>query len=415
MTNYLKMPLSILKRFARKLWVRVTLFAVLAVAVAVAASLVTPLLPEGLANSIGPDAVMPVLSILASSMLAVSTFSLSIMVASHQAAAGNATPRIHRILLEDTTTQSVLATFIGAFVYSLTSIILFRADIYPEHAAIVIMAVTVTVTVLVIVAMLRWIHHLSSLGSMDDSLQIAYELAHESLGALARQPAQGANPLTRDTILPTDLTPVPAPSSGYVQMIDMAGLQDCTGPGILIYVARRQGRHVLASQALAHVSGNTTQQLRDRIARCFVTADLRNHEQDAEFSLLVLSEIASKALSPGINDAGTAIEVITRLETLLWEHARDRADQPTAKYHNVFCPVPSAGRLVNAGFAATARDGAGLVEVALQLRQALLELAQGPQQEIGDAATELAQRALAYADAALPLQEEKDMLRAVTV
>lgn len=415
MLDYMKIPLMILRRFSRRLWVRVALYALLAVGVAVAATWISQLLPGRLTARIGPDAVMPVLSILASSMLAVSTFSLSIMVSSHRAAAGNATPRIHRILLQDTTTQSVLATFIGAFVYSLSSIILFQADIYPDQAAIVIMAVTVFVVVLVIVSMLRWIDHLSTLGSMDDSIRTANNLARQSLIALARTPALGANPLTDDTVLPADLTPVPAPRSGYVQLVDVAGLQACGGSGRLIYVARPPGRHVLSGQPLAHVSGSTTPEQIKKIARCFVTGDLRSHEQDAEFSLLVLSEISSRALSPGINDPGTAIEVITRLETLLWDFAC--ADPPTANLAcpDVFMPVPSVARLVNAGFAATARDGAAVIEVALQLRQALLDLSDAPQADMRKAAQDMATKALAHATIALALEDDKNRLQAETI
>ncbi|WP_424973908.1 DUF2254 family protein [Dinoroseobacter sp. S124A] len=47
--------------------------------------------------------VTPVLTIVASSMLAVSTLSLSIMVSVHRTVAETATPRMHRILLEDMT------------------------------------------------------------------------------------------------------------------------------------------------------------------------------------------------------------------------------------------------------------------------------------------------------------------------
>ncbi|WP_424966962.1 DUF2254 family protein [Dinoroseobacter sp. S375] len=47
--------------------------------------------------------VTPVLTIFASSMLAASTFSLSIVVSAHRTIAETATPRMHRIPLEDMT------------------------------------------------------------------------------------------------------------------------------------------------------------------------------------------------------------------------------------------------------------------------------------------------------------------------
>lgn len=415
MFDLLRIPLMIFKRWYCKLWFRVTLYALLALGVAGVAALAEPLLPRRLTDRIGPDAVMPVLEILASSMLAVSIFSLSIMVSSHRAAADNATPRLHRLLLADTTTQSVLATFIGAFVYALTSIILFRAHIYDDSAAVVIMAVSVAVAGLVIVAMLRWIDHLSRLGSLDESLALAARCAARSLTTLAHTPTQGANPLTSDTVLPTDLTPVPAPTSGYVQMIDLAALNACVTDGNHVYVSRASGRHVLRGQPLAMVSGQISADQIDRSARAFVLGEMRSAEQDAEFAMIVMSEISSKALSPGANDPGTAIEVITRLESLLWDFATTDRPPCDLAYPRVFLPVPPPARLLEAAFAATARDGAGMIEVMIQLRQALAALASGPDPDLAMAARDLAARALAYAEAALPLEIEKETLRAITI
>ncbi|NHX22318.1 DUF2254 family protein, partial [Escherichia coli] len=75
-------------------------------------------------------------------------------------------------LLEDTTTQSVLATFVGGFVYSLSAVILFHAQVYSDDAAVVVFGFTIVVVVLIVLAILRWIDHLSHLGSMDHTLQI---------------------------------------------------------------------------------------------------------------------------------------------------------------------------------------------------------------------------------------------------
>ena len=410
-----RIPLALFRRFYHRLWMRVTLYAVLALVVALVSALVEDYVPDGLADRIGDDAVMPVLTVLASSMLVVSTFSLNVMVSAHRAAATNATPRIHRLLLDDTTTQSVLATFIGAFVFALTSIVLFRVGAYNARAAVVVMAVTVIVVALVIVAILRWVEHLSTLGSLDASMRTANDQARRGLEALARDPSLGANPLTAETVLPAELTPVPAAASGYVQIIDVARLNALASEHGAVYVCRETGHHVLRGEPVAQVSGHVPPEALTKMAGCFVTGDMRTFEKDPEFGLLALSEIASRALSPGINDPGTAIEALTRLETLLWDHAHARdegAAQPTC-CTRVFLPVPSAERLIEAAFGATARDGAGMIEVALQLRQALLALARGPDAGFATAAEAMAGRALAYAQAALPLEEEKERLIAI--
>lgn len=410
MPGFLRRPLILIRRLYRTLWMRVSLLALLSFVAAGLAALAEGLLPAQLAARIGPDAVMPVLTILATAMLAVSTFSLNIMVSAHRTAAGNATPRIHRLLLADTTTQNVLATFIGAFVYALSAIILFRIGLYPPDAAFVVMAVTILVVVLVVVAILRWIEHLSRLGSLDDSMQIAAAQAEAGLAMLERKPGLGANPLTDATVLPMELTPVSASASGYVQIVDVAGIEACLEGGACAYVARAPGHHVLRGEPLVAVSGHLGDEARAQIAAAFVLGDQRSVEQDPEFGLLMLSEISSRALSPGVNDPGTAIEVITRLETLLWDYAtRDITPDPV-RCPRVFLPVPSSERLIEASFAATARDGAGTIEVALQLRQALLALSRAPDDGIAKAAGAMARYALDHARGALKLDADRTRL-----
>lgn len=406
----LYLPLMLLRRAWRRLGVRVAGFALLAGIAALAAPAVEPWMPERLASRIGPDAVMPVLTILASSMLAVSTFSLNVMVAAHRAAAANATPRIHRLLLEDTTTQSVLAAFIGAFVYALTTIILFRAKFYGSETAVVVMGVTIFVVAMVVVAMLRWIEHLSQLGSMDDSMAVAYDRARRSLIARTREPALGANPLDGNTVMPERTTPVPALRSGYVQLADLGRLQECAGKSASIYITHAPGQHVLRGQPIAQVGGTVSDATLDRIAHCFVIGGIRTHEQDPAFGLTTLSEIASRALSPGVNDPGTAIEVVTRLGTLLWDYATNDSQPKPPRFSRVFLPVPRDVDMVDAAFSATARDGAAQIEVARALRRVLLALTEAPAKDLAQAASDMADRARDHAQLALKLESEKDAL-----
>lgn len=414
MRGWLQMPGMLLGRAYRILWLRVGAYALVSVLLAIGAAVVDGWIPLGVAALVQADDVIPILTILASSLLAVSTFSLNVMVAAHRAAADISTPRIHRLLLEDTTTQSVLAIFIGAFVSTLTMLILFRMGAYSERASILVMAVAILIVALIIGALLRWIEHLSRLGSLDDSMRRVERPARTGLSRLARRPALGATPLVPGTVLPTDLRDVPAPRSGYVQLVDIAGLEEYLDGESRAYVRIAPGEHVLAGQPLVQVSGRVTDAAAGRIAASFVIGDIRTFEQDPAIGLVALSEIASKALSPGINDTGTAIEAIARSERLLWDYARARADAGPAppRHDRVFLPVPPGSALIEAAFGTVARDGAGQIEVAQRLRAALLTLGDGPDPELATAALRLAERALRHADQALPLEEERDALRA---
>lgn len=412
MFDVLRLPVLLFRRYYHALWLRVCLYALLSLVISLITFVLRRALPETLLGGVDADAVMPVLTILASSMLAVSTFSLNVMVSAHRAAASASTPRVHRLLLQDTTTQSVLSAFIGAFIFALTTIILFRAGFYGDEEAIVVLAITTVVVAIIIVAMLRWIGHLSHLGSLDNSLDVAANEVRRSLSATRRRPCIGATPLTPETVLPEETTPILAPRTGYLQLIDIAELASCAKSHGAVYVLKRPGQLVFKNTMIAQVAGTLPDSVRDKLSSAFVIGTDRTHELDPEFSLLTLSEIASKALSPGVNDPGTAIAVINRVTSLFWDALDQSVEAP--KHPEVFMPAPGAEDLIEAAFAATARDGAGQIEVAEALRRNLLQLASSDDPHMARAATAMAARALAYAEEALTLEQTRDRLRALT-
>ncbi|MFV0408382.1 MAG: DUF2254 family protein [Paracoccus sp. (in: a-proteobacteria)] len=246
------------RRLTQKIGFRVSLYAVLAGLTAFAGVLIGPMLPAKLADLVKPGDVTPILSILASSMLAVSTFSLNVMVSARNAATDRTTPRIHRLILQDQTTQVVLSVFIGAFIYSLTALILLNAGPDPDKMAVIIMAVTILVVLLVVIALLRWISHLSDFGSLENSLEIAVRNAESSLRMHAQYPALRAVPLTEDTVLPETGTAVTAHRSGYIQIVDVESIADSLTGSSFAYVTHGPGQHVLEGQPMALVSGRIT-------------------------------------------------------------------------------------------------------------------------------------------------------------
>ncbi|MGR3546113.1 MAG: DUF2254 domain-containing protein [Roseovarius sp.] len=404
-----------LLRLSRKLWLRVTLFALLAVLASATAILLDAQIPDSLKRRFSSDAVMPILTILASGMLAVSTFSLNVMVTAHNAAAGQTTPRVHAILLADTTTHTVLATFIGAFVYALSAIILFQTGFYPEGASILVLVFTVAVVFLVVVALLRWIHHLSDLGSMDATLFSIEQAARNSLIRDRNLPSLGARRLTDETVLPVEARPLCAPRTGYLQLIDMLAISEkLSTDQTRVYLYVRPGAYLVRGQTVGHATGLSDEE-RSAICENLTIAATRSFEQDASYGLLVLSETASRALSPGINDPGTAIAVLCRQEKLLldWAHATHTEDSP--RFPRLFLPETSRAAIIDTAFASVARDGAGQIEVALRLQQVLARLASAPDEDLAQAAREMSQHAREYAEEALPLERDKTRLRAAVL
>ena len=360
-----------LKRFSRILWVRVALIAALSVLAALSAELVEPLIPDGPKDRFTQGAILPILNILASGMLAVTTFSLGVMVSSHRTLAEQSTPRVHRLLMEDTSTQTMLATFIGAFVFSLSSIILFRSGYYSDSAAVIVFGATVLVVTAIVVSLVRWIGQLSRIGSLEYALDRAEKAAKEVLDEMRRWPLLGGSPGNGER--PENAKPIPCDQSGYLGRIDMEHLQSCAeARSARIHIAALPGKMVLKDQPLGWIVGSADT---DGLAKAFVMGASRTVEQDPRYALIVLREAASKALSPGINDQGTAIEVIARLERRLWDWSdEDKSEEPEPVFPRVFVPALEPGSLVVHAFRTIARDGAAHDDVLIAMTRSLSRL-----------------------------------------
>ncbi|TCP58516.1 putative membrane protein [Rhodovulum bhavnagarense] len=397
-------------RLSRRLWVRAVLIALLAILAAVMAALLDPIIPTILSRRIGEAAVMPILNVLASSMLAVTTFSLSVMVSAHQQASSQVTPRSHRLLLEDTTTQTVLATFLGAFIFALVSIIMFRAGLYTGSGQVVLFVFTVAVVGLVVLAILRWIDHLSRLGSVDETIAQLEIRARKTLTVSRARPSLGARPLPGPTAIPEGALPIPAPRGGHVQFVGMRTVSDIAeNAGVEVYITAMPGAFIVSEAPLAWLYPPDP----DRVAAIQAAWEIgavRSFDQDARFALMVLTEIASRALSPGLNDPGTAIDVIGRLERLLAEC--DPVDD-TIHYPRLWAPTLGAEEIMHVAFAPLARDGAGMIEVGRRLVEALHTLRTGKDAALAQAAERMTMRVLAHADKALALEDDRAELRAL--
>ena len=119
-------------KVTKRMWFPSTLYGALGIITALAGAFLKFLIPSGLAARIGADSVGNILGILAASMLTVTTFSLSTMVSAYGSASSSATPRAARLLIEDTRAQGALATFIGAFLFSIVGLIALSTGMYGD-------------------------------------------------------------------------------------------------------------------------------------------------------------------------------------------------------------------------------------------------------------------------------------------
>ena len=395
----------LLRRLTRQLWFRATLIALLAVVAAWASFVIAPYLPSGLSATIGADSVDRILQIIASSMLAVTTFSLSTMVAAYSAATSNVTPRATRLLIEDTESQNMLAAFVGSFLYSLVAIITLSMGAYGERGRVVLFAVTILVILIVVGTLLRWIDYVSKLGRVGETTEQVEHAATDAMRGRFTRPFLGGLPLADPvSSIPDGAMPIFASVIGYVQHVDMGALSEAARSGSgAVYLVAPPGTFVDAKRPVAWCTGLTNREALDRIRTAVTIDDERSFDQDPRFGLSVLAEIACRALSPGINDPGTAIDVVGRAVRVLsiW------ADPDTQKepiYPEVHVTAITADELFDDVFMPIARDGAGIAEVQIRLQKALAALARLGRDDYREAAIRQSRHALARAEAAMAFE-----------
>jgi uncharacterized membrane protein len=400
--------------FARKLWLRVSAMALIGVATAAAGIVFAPYVPDTWTLKIGAQAIDGILNVLASSMLAVTVFSVSTMVAAYGAATSNVTPRATRLLMEDNTSQNVLGTFIGSFLFSLVGIIALSTGLYGSQGRAILLIVTIGLIALIAVTILRWIDYLARFGRLGETVHRVEEATWMAMETRLSQPYLGGRPLKEG--VPDAAWPVFAMQIGYVQHIDMGALEDCASSAEQeIFVMALPGIFADPARPVAMVSGLASQSIGKAVAKAFTVGPERTFDQDPRFGLCVLAEIASRALSPAINDPGTAIDVIGRAVRLLAQWARfdaARSDVELGCPHVWVTSIEVADMLDDV-FAPIARDGAGLVEIQIRLQKAFVALMATDREVFGDAVRRQSITALAQATIALPLEEERGVVEAL--
>lgn len=404
----------VLGRMARSLWFTPALYAALALGILAGAPFLAPILPEGLMARIGLSGVYDLLGVLASTLLAVSIFSLGILASSMVAASTVATPRVRPLLMQDRVAQSAISTFIGGFVYAILGIVGLSTSYYSDPSKTLLFLVTCVVILAVIAALIRWIGRLSRLGDVSEAIELVENAARAALADYAASPHYGGRPVQAPiedgfAVFPTTL--------GYVQVIDVDDLGALAEEaGIDLYIASRPGAYVGPHRPLALASGPLSEEAAQRVRDLFVVGRQRTFEADPRFGLSVLSEIGSRALSPGTNDPGTAIGVITAAVRILadWNLMASEA-RPEVIHERLRVEPLAVGDLLEDAFRWIARDGAGQLEVQIWIQKALAALVAQDETVFGPAARALSQEALARAEEALRLPQDMDRLRALSL
>lgn len=402
-----------LKSPDNRLWVKPALGSVVAVLIAMAAAVGNRLIPTGLLPDIDRSTLDNLLGVIASSMLGVATFSLSIMVAAFSSAAAGASPRAIQLVAGDTDTQNAITTFISAFIYAIIANTALGLGLYGGTGRFILFVCTMGVLLYLIVTLIRWVKTLSVLGRMENTLAKLETAAADAMRAHRRSPGMGA--LVAQT-LPATGVPLRADKLGYLRHIDMQALQDhAVAASVRLHLRVRPGQLAHPGTTLLVVEDPAADASRfdaEVLRGAFVLGDARSFDQDPRFGLIVLSEVAQRALSPAVNDPGTAIAAMNTITRVLVDDGKHPLAESLRFDRLTQIPLNPAD-FIHQAFDPIARDGAGVPEVQMRMQKLLSIIAKGCDRAVAMAAHEQAGISMQRALQAMVLDRDKAQLREV--
>ncbi len=401
-------------RMREKLWLKPFLVSVLSVGAAFFARVADG---TGLADKVpGIDAETneTLLSIMASSMLVIATFAVASMVSAYASASNTATPRSFPLIIADDDSQNALSSFIGAFIFSIVALVAVKDGYYGKAGQFVLFAITMLVFAWVVFVFVRWVDRIARLGRLGDVIEKVEEAADASLERRRKRPTLGARELEGE---PSG-RPVFSDKPAYVQRVNVEALEKLAEEaGCDIAVTALPGTFATPDRPILYVSGDGNYIDEDDLRDAFRMGNDRIYDEDPRFGLIVLSEIASRALSPAVNDPGTAIRVIgafVRLfESWVEPTGETAGDEPVCQ--RVSVPRISVADMFDDAFMAIARDSAAMIEVQVRLQKAFRALAAMDDAALEVAAVAHSRTALARATHSLRLDEDIALLRKLAI
>jgi uncharacterized membrane protein len=402
------------RRLHERLWVKPlasSVLSIVAVLLAKGADLtdLAAIIPQ-----ISKESLETILLVMASSMLVIATFAVGAMVAAYASASNTASPRTLALVIADDVSQHALSTFVGAFIFSIVGLLAVKENFLGIAGHFVLFLLSLIVFGIVIFTFLRWVDRIARLGRLGQTICKVEDATAQALEQRRQAPTLRGRPLNS---LSANGQAVLASRVGYLQRIDMDALQSIAVKAqSRISVAVLPGSMVAPGRVLACVRGDFQAKTDfdcKLVAQAFIVGKERIYYTDPRYGLVVLSQIAGRALSPAVNDPGTAIDIIVTLVRLfaMWGAPQDENNHQDAVYDRVEVPELSVRDMFDDAFQAIAHDGSGAIEVCIRLLKALSMLASMGNAAMRDAAVHHARRLLAYAERGLALPEDMMILR----
>jgi len=328
-----------------------------------------------------PGVAQVILSSIATSIMTVVSIVFAILLMTLTLASTQFSPRILVSFVRDRTTQWTLGVFLGTFSYCIAALPAARALPHPF-----VPVATVTSAMALAPVCVGWliyfINHISQSISVNHIVDRVARETEFVIGELMPYP-RGFFSLhdQSEEFAPVSET-ILNQRSGYIRYVDINHLVTLAKSyGICVRVERRVGQFVPAGVAIARVTKpeRVPADCANHLLAAFDLGPTRTMQQDVEFGIIQIVDIALRAMSPAVNDPSTAISCVDQLSRILilWISRRPPPSHYYAPPHVLRLVVPwiDFDGLLDTAFEQIRHYAAADVAVSLRLIRAIGDIA----------------------------------------
>lgn len=290
-----------------------------------------------------PETAQSLLELLASAMLSVTTVAFSMVLVVITFASGQVSPRSIPGILRDAAIQDALGIFVAGLVFGLVGMLSIEAIRPLPNGPLVTVLMGAIICTLTVLYLVRLIHHVSRRVQVTHILAQQRHLADQAIHrfftvTLPGCPApEGAGEAMAEG---AEAVALEASVSGYLQVLNLNDVFHlAVERDLQVRVRHMEGDYVGRDWPVFDVTGGAALDAkgRDSLLAAAQLGESRTPDGDPLFPLEVIGEIGERALSPGVNDTGTALAALDHLADCLFRWAGHRERLP--------CLVDEDGRL----------------------------------------------------------------------
>lgn len=260
------------------------------------------------------DTGKTLMSTIIGGLFSLTVFSFSMVMLLLSQAASNYSPRLLPGLISDKNHQIILGSFLGTILYCL----IISINITSKEAANGVPSLSIFIGLLLAILCLTlfvyFIHSISSKIQITYILQNIYKLTKERLTERIKALEDEEITMAPDSSGWFELA---SPHTGYLQTVHQQSLISISAKNELkIHVIVHLSDFILATNTVIRISQEPSDEIKQELLSCLTFNNKELVNQNYTLGIKQITEIIVKAMSPGINDPGTAISGINYLTDL---------------------------------------------------------------------------------------------------